>query len=138
MREIRLRGWHEKHKRYYNLGTIQEMCNEVEAGEIYGIQSLDPTAEHQCIFLDDLELEESTGLQDKNGKEVYEGDIVRDEVGPDGAAIGTVENINGDTVVKFLPGTIPEEWGHEYYPVFGKMDDSEVIGNVHENPNLLK
>ena len=61
-----------------------------------------------------------TGLTDKNGKKIFEGDIV---IHP-----------SGTFVVKFLQGSFC--FGlNDLYP---KHTRSEVIGNIHDNPELLR
>jgi len=79
-----------------------------------------------------------TGLLDKNGKEIYEGDIVKCTDGDD-----EVSEFNSDTgigVVEWL-----EKWGFWNISVIenGLGDilnvyDVEVIGNIHENPELVQ
>jgi len=89
------------------------------------------------------ELMQFTGLKDKNGKEIFEGDVLE----------FSVFDCNGlDTqykgVVKFAEGEwqIWESDGNEYYGSDGAFplwwshqqdDEMEVIGNIHENPELL-
>lgn len=76
-----------------------------------------------------------TGLKDKNGKRIFEGDILRscyDNLYPDD---GSIE------VVKWLLNGWHIQQG-EYPPDAmdgdGVMPYSEVIGNIHDNPELLK
>lgn len=68
-----------------------------------------------------------TGLHDKNGKEIYEGDIIRYDMG-------------GECEVSYCVGG--GFAGFDLSPAFHDeehhLTDVEVIGNIHDNPELLK
>ena len=71
-------------------------------------------------------LEEWTGLLDKEGVKIYEGDVVRHR--------------GGDTwVVEFEYGEA-DGWSWQGYSCFCKSEWGriEIVGNIHQNPELLK
>lgn len=71
-----------------------------------------------------------TGLKDKNGKEIYEGDIVKDCSDSD-----LVFEVKWDN--DWAGYKLPESFDEEYnYPI--SQITLEVIGNIYENPELLK
>lgn len=77
-------------------------------------------------FSEDYVLIQFTGLKDKNGKEIYDGDIVRHHDGSFGKVVWNNE------LAQFLIGS-----GKVNHRPIG-WPDFEVIGNVWEHPHLLK
>ena len=85
--------------------------------------------------------EQSTSLKDKNGKEIYEGDIVRttdrvtvkDLIFP----IGVVEFKQQAFWICNVPSERPDFTHNETLLQYWETD-LEVIGNIHENPELLE
>ena len=79
----------------------------------------------------DHELMQYTGLKDKNGVEIYEGDILHIESG----------NTYGDTDVRFEEGSFCLKTVTDYTFWFHYFEEDamiEVIGNIYENPELHK
>ncbi len=80
------------------------------------------------VLFDDVELMQSTGLVDKNGQEIFEGDIVH-AYSEDARLIGAIEYFDNAYCIKTKNGVYNSLWiNAEYY---------EVIGNIYENPELL-
>lgn len=80
-----------------------------------------------------------TGLKDKNGKEIYEGDILRYSFGIPG-----IPGISGNAEVVFkecafyalTPEHKPKECALSEF--FEHLPDSEIVGNIYENPELIQ
>ncbi len=82
-----------------------------------------------------VHFQQYTGLKDKNGKEIYEGDILDD--GFDNAlplSMGWYEFLDGARVNCWIL-----QYLDEHLVLTDKLlKDCEVIGNIYENPELLK
>jgi uncharacterized phage protein (TIGR01671 family) len=110
---------------------------------------------NRSFLIKDIILEQYTGLKDSNGKEIYEGDIVEftwwwfDGTERESVLTGTIA-YDAHYMSFKLKGFKNKEWqnfvGHEndteYFPPFSELNYSEadlkIIGNIHENPELLK
>ena len=99
--------------------------------------------------IDYLVLMQPTGLRDKNGKLIYEGDIVNVYVSSEKLyryqvkfEIGSFMLVSNEEIFDF-----PNKWNDNVYPLSqlyfeydneeNCIDQLEVIGNVYENPELL-
>jgi len=114
MREMKFRAWVGQALKMFEVSDISWRDDkffsfvEPDGGEWY--EGANPI------------LMQYTGLKDKNGKEIYEGDVVR----------------------KYTGKIIEIKWqelgdaGACYGYGFNQEGDCEVIGNVYENPELLK
>lgn len=80
-------------------------------------------------FSEDNEIMQYTGLTDKNGVEIYEGDIIKNPAG----AIGVVKWVTARFEVVYTDSQL----GKINWQLYSS-GALEVIGNIHENPELLK
>lgn len=143
MREIKFRMWHPE-KKVMLLG-VQDMYDglgefQTSTGKMVNAHDVDYTLVDSFGDILDASKEgrvfvmQSTGLKDKSGKEIYEGDVVRNTKSKEVFAIiwdeemacfkGRDNNIGKVGSVEFGPTT---------FPLRGEL---EVIGNVYENPEL--
>ncbi|CEV65339.1 TPA: hypothetical protein VU720_000273 [Streptococcus pneumoniae] len=83
-----------------------------------------------CYDFDDIELMQSTGLRDKNGKEVFIGDIVKCTRGCPHEVY--LEKEYGGTFIGGMPAVYLKGLGDGY----AWTEDEEIIGNIYENPEL--
>jgi len=114
-------------------------CNWIYGNLIYDVDGITPRIQYKNsqIFETCLKGTESqfTGLTDKNGKEIYEGDILRDTKG-----FGVVYYYQPQFIVQSLP----DEDSNDGVFQLGKgvvnlttLEETEIIGNIHEHPHLL-
>ena len=136
MREIKFRAFLCSDKRLPNgitLGYekyprgIYEVMDLNFASEIVTLWSEKEQTSFE-VSLRKVELLQYTGHKDKNGKEIYKGDILQFSNGNLGEVIWS--NLRAGFDVAF-DGAIPEELD------VGLADRSEVLGNIHENKELL-
>lgn len=105
MREIKFRAWDEKNKLYI-------FFDKTDILDGYGFELID-------FSIPWSDWDQFTGLHDKNGKEIYEGDILtwfdrKDQIW----------EVKWENIFSFS----------SWHPV----DKCIVIGNIHENPELIK
>jgi uncharacterized phage protein (TIGR01671 family) len=90
-----------------------------------------------CVFdRENVELMQYTGLEDKNGKEIYEGDIVRTTRISVGLWRVRARKLTGEVVCQ--PGAFTIGHGDAAQLISPHRDDLEVIGNIFEHPELIE
>lgn len=141
-REIKFRVWSEEDREYRTDCRLTELFTS-ETGAPATVYSDEG---------DRFDIEQYTGLKDKNGKEIYEGDIVNITaiVETDDSDMACIMDTNSVVCwdkeharwdVNDKPESKDWDYRRRRYFVFVDSDDREnveIIGNIHENPELLE
>lgn len=148
-REIKFRAWDIKENKMFTPSSISFKDGQLWVCDSYGDNKL----EYEMLKPNGL-LMQYTGLKDKNGVEIYEGDIISEEAGifqdDKYKRIGLVEWNRADKETgmwelhtkKFVAigKNEKDKNGISYYEPFGLacgVNKREVIGNIYQNPELL-
>ena len=125
MREIKFRAWDKENEKMMKVSSLHLENKEISVKE---------NGTFRLFRMQDLM--QYTGVKDKNGKEIYEGDIIKYKFPYD-------RRLNHTSPVKFLETKasfgIKDRYGNEIplYTISAK-NYFEVIGNIYENKNLLE
>ena len=102
--------------------------------KITKVEVLDCFSDWRELEENQYELMQSTGLKDKNGEEIFEGDILTDE--------GSFEHDSWDyATIEFdeTDYTYYLNWKNEgIYQSITACEDYSIAGNIYENPELLR
>jgi uncharacterized phage protein (TIGR01671 family) len=129
----KFRAWDKKRKvMYVGVGIFQEASVPrcVFGG---GIDPLD------AVLLDEVELMMSTGLRDRNGKEIWEGDVVYAHLNKTKYVVefGVYENNLSEVEGNYCHGFYLKN-NNGFKESMGQPTECvAVIGNIHQNPELL-
>lgn len=106
--EIKFRGWDGKEM--HIIGTLSDIA-----------------CSGNCRFIDRLVISQFTGVRDKNGNDIYVGDIVDSEwIDPNSGYTTRMKQKIADIGIS-----------NSYWEIYNPEKTASVIGNIYENPELI-
>lgn len=123
----RYRAWNKATKAMYEVDDIMSIDfgkSEISVKTLFFERT-------NCYKFDGIELMQSTGLMDKNGKEIFEGDIVK-----------MAKNVYSEPtyyeVVRHQGGAYRLESEEHGCELWLRHTDCDIAGNIYDNPELLE
>jgi uncharacterized phage protein (TIGR01671 family) len=123
MKEIKFKAWDKEFKQIVDITGINWMNGTCQLTR--------QASDEYWHKIEDFILMEYTGLKDKNGVEIYKGYIVTTNTGKN-MVIGWSDRFASFVIER-------EDWVFQHY--FGESmesEDCEIVGDIYQNPELLK
>lgn len=138
MREIKFRAWDKKLMKMFLVNKLDIPNFDSGAVMLHQHPHQDESTD-TWQSLGSIELMQFTGLLDKNKKEIYEGSIVQYYDSTTMWLKSVVKDIGSCYALTTPENPIPlYDFLHEYEYKGESIPEIEVIGNIYENPELLK
>ena len=123
--KLKFRAWDSVKKEMF-----KDTFAITESGQVVVVEQKFVTSSPDYIFVDHLVIMQSTGLKDKNGKEIFEGDVLGTK---DGLLKGVVEYRSDlgmwtNSLISY----------NNFERLCNVAGSREIIGNIYENPELLE
>lgn len=121
----KFRAWDRLTGKMFPVGIIDCSIQAVYIEEPNGLDS--------CRNFDEIELMQSTGLKDKNGKKIYDGDVLKTSDGELAKVVWNKELACWEA--EFLSEIVDLS---EVADVKSNRSDCEIVGNIYENTEFLE
>lgn len=122
-REIKFRVWNNNTNRYESKGFLTSSSETNKSYVLRGIMEFEQDDDDYFDDGENIVLQQYTGLKDKNGIERSEGDIIKRSTG--------YVFLEEKKFFSLGNSKSASAFGYDYHP------EDEIIGNIHENPELL-
>ncbi|AVP40403.1 hypothetical protein HOS99_gp166 [Staphylococcus phage phiSA_BS1] len=133
MENLKFRAWDKKHNEMIRVISIN-----FDEKFIRGLTAVESNLDMESSYnFEDIELMQSTGLKDKDGVEIFEGDIVEEPYNCSAFRNNTLRSIemyNGAWVAR----DVKEPVLGEIAIITTILRGAKVIGNIYENEDLLE
>ena len=130
----KFRVWIKTEKRMIKTDDLLDIDyenKEIVTQQVYFVNGLPDDRDIYCYDFDEIELMQSTGMVDRDGRIIFEGDIVK-------MAKDVYSEPTYYEVVRHHGGAYRLESKQHGCELWLRHTDCEVVGNVYENPELLE
>lgn len=140
MRELKVRAWHKPYKQMCQVESLRFDGNRVYTAVLIE----EPFYDRKLVEADEIVIEQFTGLKDRNGTDIYEGDIIQFEFWNEkyyrqiayNSAIASYEAI---TVASPTSKKLRQKAKYSFSELYKISSKGfKVVGNIHENPELVE
>lgn len=138
MRELKFRVWDRDAKHF--CGNLKKYLLDVHTSELQVANYSDLYEE--WYYSQNMDtyytIQQYIGLKDKNGKDVYEGDIIQYNVGSSYENMNFIVQWSEDSLGYIIQSQSGDILTNSWTPDGNRFNFIELKGNVFENPELLK